>query len=123
MLYRLFYNTFANPEHFNQPLTEVASGPQFTTEEFGSLLSSRVDSIFGTAFSVHELRHEPLRSGRRIVRHGIVRLKVWAPYYRANPERMPSLFLVFSLRIARVLTLREWLLCFCFFPCVLLREP
>jgi truncated hemoglobin YjbI len=41
MLYRLFYNTFAKyPEHFNQPLTEVASGPQFTTGEFGSLLSS-----------------------------------------------------------------------------------
>ena len=42
MLYRLFYNTFAKyPEHFNQPLTEVASGPQFTTGEFGLLLSSR----------------------------------------------------------------------------------
>ena len=37
----VFYNTFAKyPEHFNQPLTEVASGPQFTTGELGSLLSS-----------------------------------------------------------------------------------
>ena len=37
-----FTTPFAKyPEHFNQPLTEMASGPQFTTVEFGSLLPSR----------------------------------------------------------------------------------
>ena len=36
-----FTTPFAKyPEHFNQPLTEMASGPQFTTVEFGSLLPS-----------------------------------------------------------------------------------
>ena len=39
-----FTTPFAKyPEHFNQPLTEMASGPQFTTVEFGSLLPSRRD--------------------------------------------------------------------------------
>ena len=37
-----FTTPFAKyPEHFNQPLTEMASGPQFTTVEIGSLLPSR----------------------------------------------------------------------------------
>ena len=34
-------------EHFNQPLTEMASGPQFTTVEFGSLLPSRMVCLSG----------------------------------------------------------------------------
>ena len=39
-----FTTPFAKyPEHFNQPLTEMASGPQFTTVEFGSLLPSLWD--------------------------------------------------------------------------------
>ena len=42
MLYRLFYNTFRQGvrNFLINLLTEVASGPQFTTVEFGSLLGS-----------------------------------------------------------------------------------
>ena len=49
MLYALFYNTFPQVSvTFNQLLTEMVSGPQFTTVELGSLLPSLPDTTQAT---------------------------------------------------------------------------